>query len=37
MIGPDSIAVEAFAAVGWEWGGDWNSLKDYQHFALHNR
>lgn len=24
----------AFAAIGWEWGGDYRSLKDYQHFSL---
>lgn len=24
--------VEAFTSRGWEWGGDWNSFKDYQHF-----
>ena len=23
----------AFAAIGWEWGGDWRTLKDYQHFS----
>lgn len=23
----------AFAAVGWEWGGDWAPPRDYQHFA----
>jgi hypothetical protein len=23
----------AFQAVGWKWGGDWTSLKDYQHFS----
>lgn len=23
----------AFAAVGWEWGGDWPWPKDYQHFS----
>ena len=23
----------AFATVGWPWGGDWVSLKDYQHFS----
>ena len=22
----------AFAAIGFEWGGDWSRLKDYQHF-----
>ncbi|WP_432535502.1 M15 family metallopeptidase [Kineococcus arenarius] len=26
--------VEAFAARGFSWGGDWNSLKDYQHFSV---
>lgn len=25
--------VEAFARIGWEWGGYWASSKDYQHFA----
>jgi hypothetical protein len=29
--------VRAFAAIGWEWGGDWTSLKDYQHFSLSGR
>jgi len=24
---------EAFAAIGWGWGGDWTSVKDYQHFS----
>ena len=23
----------AFARIGWEWGGDWSTLKDYQHFS----
>jgi hypothetical protein len=27
-------AVRAFAAIGWEWGGDWDWPKDYQHFSL---
>jgi D-alanyl-D-alanine carboxypeptidase len=26
-------AVEAFAAAGWKWGGDWPWPKDYQHFS----
>ncbi len=34
-VGDEVIA--AFADIGWEWGGDWNSLKDYQHFARNNR
>ncbi len=25
--------VDAFAAIGWAWGGDWNSLKDWMHFS----
>lgn len=32
MIKPDSICVEIFKKYGWTWGGDWNSVKDYQHF-----
>jgi len=24
--------VETFKSLGWTWGGDWVSLKDYQHF-----
>ncbi len=24
-------AVDAFDRIGWTWGGDWNTLKDYQH------
>ncbi len=37
MIGPESVAVEAFAAIGWSWGGDWESLKDWQHFSHNGR
>jgi hypothetical protein len=25
--------VEAFAAAGWEWGGNWSWPRDYQHFS----
>jgi hypothetical protein len=25
--------IAAFAAVGWRWGGDWVTSKDYQHFS----
>ena len=25
--------MRAFAAIGWTWGGTWQSLKDYQHFS----
>ena len=23
---------QAFMSIGWQWGGQWQSLKDYQHF-----
>jgi len=28
----DSDLVKEFKKRGWQWGGDWKSLKDYQHF-----
>jgi hypothetical protein len=28
----DSPLVKEFKKRGWSWGGDWESLKDYQHF-----
>lgn len=31
-IDTDDLAVTLFKAKGWTWGGDWTSLKDYQHF-----
>jgi peptidoglycan LD-endopeptidase CwlK len=31
-LGPDSPVVRAFKRLGWTWGGEWKSLKDYQHF-----
>ena len=37
MIHRGDAVVRAFAAVGWEWGGDWSSLKDYQHFSASGR
>lgn len=27
-----SLIYNEFIKRGWSWGGDWNSLKDYQHF-----
>lgn len=33
MIHAGDIAVRAFAAIGWKWGGDWSSMKDYMHFS----
>ena len=28
----DDLCVRLFKAHGWTWGGDWKSLKDWQHF-----
>jgi len=28
----DSPVVRTFIRLGWSWGGNWKSLKDYQHF-----
>jgi hypothetical protein len=33
MIHPHDVVVQAFADIGWGWGGDWHSLKDYMHFS----
>ncbi|MDP9443884.1 MAG: M15 family metallopeptidase, partial [Actinomycetota bacterium] len=30
-------AVRAFRSIGWKWGGDWRSLKDYMHFSRNGR
>jgi len=37
MIRRDDVAVQAFAAIGWKWGGYWSSAKDYMHFSLTGR
>jgi hypothetical protein len=29
----DDKAVQIFKKHGWEWGGDWVGVKDYQHFS----
>ena len=31
-IDENDLAYQLFTAHGFEWGGSWNSLKDYQHF-----
>ncbi|MFD0485485.1 M15 family metallopeptidase [Kineococcus sp. GCM10028916] len=33
VVAGDAV-VRAFADRGFSWGGDWNSLKDYQHFSI---
>lgn len=37
MITEGDAVTRAFDAIGWEWGGRWSSLKDWQHFSLHGR
>jgi len=31
-LGSNSLVVKSFIRLGWTWGGNWKSLKDYQHF-----
>ncbi len=33
MVVRPGPVVDAFAAIGWGWGGDWSSTRDYQHFS----
>jgi hypothetical protein len=33
MAEPGGPLVDAFASVGWQWGGRWNPGTDYQHFS----
>jgi hypothetical protein len=37
MIHTSDVVVGAFASIGWGWGGDWSSIKDYQHFSATGR
>jgi len=37
MIHPGDVVVRSFAAVGWGWGGNWRTIKDYMHFSLTGR
>ncbi len=33
MVFEGDVVFEAFAEIGWTWGGNWNSLKDWMHFS----
>jgi hypothetical protein len=33
MAVPGGVLVQAFASVGWYWGGRWTGSPDYQHFS----
>jgi hypothetical protein len=37
MIQPDDEVVRAFADIGWGWGGDWTTAKDWMHFSASGR
>lgn len=38
MIVRPGPVTDAFDAIGWDWGGDWNEgYKDYHHFAKYRR
>ena len=37
MIHEHDDVVDDFAAMGWPWGGHWNSLKDWMHFSDNGR
>ncbi|MFL5766226.1 MAG: M15 family metallopeptidase [Actinomycetota bacterium] len=37
VIRSDGVVVRAFARIGWGWGGNWSSIKDYMHFSLTGR
>jgi hypothetical protein len=33
MVVEGGVVTQAFDAIGWGWGGRWNSFKDYMHFS----
>ncbi len=37
MVHEGDVVVQAFAAIGWEWGGRWSSGRDYMHFSVNDR
>lgn len=37
MVVSGGAVTRAFAAVGWEWGGNFRTLRDYQHFSQNGR
>jgi hypothetical protein len=37
MILAGDPVTEAFAGIGWGWGGDWSTTDDWMHFSLNGR
>ncbi len=37
LIVAGDVVTEAFADIGWGWGGDWTNTLDYQHFSHNGR
>ena len=37
MVVDPGVAVRAFAAIGWTWGGHWSSHQDWMHFSATGR
>jgi hypothetical protein len=37
LIHAGDVVTQAFAAIGWGWGGNFSSIKDYQHFSASGR
>jgi hypothetical protein len=37
MIVSGDVVTQAFDDIGWEWGGNWNTLKDWMHFSTTGR
>lgn len=37
MIQPGDAVTQAFAEIGWGWGGTWRSSKDWMHFSASGR
>lgn len=33
MVQQGDVVFEAFRTIGWAWGGNWNTLKDWMHFS----
>ncbi len=37
MIHEADVVVQSFERIGWRWGGNWSTGRDYMHFSLNGR